>query len=151
MNQTKKLLLTTVTAALIASTFAGCSSNSLNTNYGFSSSSKAEVVKTFQTGIVTNVQKVIINDNKIATLSGIGLGAVAGGLAKGDAKSAVAGAVIGGIMGAFIGKEVEAYETTISSQEKHVTYLKTKLPINTNVEFVMRGSEISNVNVVDKY
>ena len=152
----KKIVLSGIVASVLVVGFSGCTgNNSLNMNNTFSKDAKTEVVKTFQTGKVTNTSKVLINDRKIATLAGAGIGGVAGVATRSGTQNSLnragASALIGAGIGFLMGKEVVAFQTTILSKDKaHITYLKNELPYNTKVEFVTRGSEISNVNVIKK-
>ena len=147
----KKIFMHSLLVLALSIGFLGCSTKGMQTDDSFDG--KTEVIKAFQTGTVIKVQKVLINDRKTATLTGAGIGAMGGLITKVNnesAKSIAIGAAIGGIVGAIIGNEIEAYQTTILSNDySYVVYLKYKLSIDSKVEFVLRDdNKISHVNLL---
>lgn len=145
-----KLIAGTALGATLIFGLSGCTGNSLNLNSQFGG--ETEVIKVFKKGYIVKVQKVLVNDRKLATLTGAGIGGATGLLAKGSkAKGAVIGAVAGAVIGAIVGTEVEAWQTIIEDESgnKHTTYLKHNLQNGAKVEFVLRKKDqISNVNVI---
>ena len=147
----KKVLISlSVATALFLS---GCASNgmALNTAGG------NRVDRAFIEGTITKQQKVIIDDRETATLTGAGVGAVAGvGVgalsngSKGAMTGGILGAVAGGITGALVGKEIEAYQTTITADngQTYQGYLQQRLNEGSCVEFTTVENKLKNVNVV---
>ena len=147
-----KKIINSFLAFALTTSFIGCSTKGMQTDSSFDG--KTEVIKAFQTGRVIKVQKVLINDRKTAALTGATAGAMGGVVTRVNnesAKSAAIGAVIGGVIGAVVGNEVEAYQTTILSNDySYIVYLKYKLPIDSKVEFILRDeNKISHVNLLD--
>lgn len=147
----KNFLLSLVAVSAIM--FSGCAQNS-----GLQSSSMggAQVNSYFEEGFVVESKKVMLDQSTKNTTTGVVGGAVVGGLlgnamkgnSKGTLIGAVGGAALGGIAGSTMGSEEESYETTINSHGRiFVTYLEKRLREGTRVEFLLRGNEISNVNV----
>jgi len=138
--------------SVIGVLFSGCAKDgmAINTMGGNT------VDRYFLNGHVVKQQKVIIDDREMAALTGAGVGAVGGAgvgaMAKGGkgaTTGGLLGAVAGGIAGAVIGKEVEAYETTIESDGKiYKGYLKEEVATNSVVEFTVVDGKLKNVNVV---
>ncbi len=138
--------------AATAVMFSGCAQNGLQS----SSMGGTQVNSYFEQGVVVNVNKVMLNQsNKNTTtgvLGGAAVGALLGNAVKGSTKGtligAVGGAALGGVAGATMGSEEESYETTINSNGRmFVVYLEKRLREGARVEFLLRGNEISNVNV----
>lgn len=139
----------TILIALIGALFflGGCADDgqALNTPDG------NKVSRYFQEGVVLSQRKVIVDDSLTASLGGVGVGAL-GGVAVGrDVKGAAIGALVGGIAGAIMGKEVEAYETIISSDGRQYTgYLKDRLNPGSLIEFTLKDDKLKNVNVLSR-
>ncbi|MEA1891318.1 MAG: hypothetical protein U9N33_01240 [Campylobacterota bacterium] len=144
----KKIVISIATASILSLSFTGCANNSLSVS---SITSNSQEQQEFKTGIITKTVKVLINDRKMAALTGASVGGLGGAAIrnkKGNTvEGAAVGAVIGGFIGAIVGKEVEAFKTTIDS--KYTAYLQKQLPDGTKVEFVTKGTEVSNVNALD--
>ena len=145
----KKTLISIATASVLLVGFTGCANNSLNVS-SMTSSASQEDIKEFKTGVVSSAKKVLINDRKMAALTGAGIGGAGGAIAQGNVKGGLIGAGIGALAGALIGNEVEAWKTIIKSEgNENIAYLKDQLPDGTSVEFITREEgEISNVNIV---
>ncbi len=128
--------------AILSLFLIGCANN------GLELSPHAAKIKTFKQSEVVKVQKVLINEHKIAVLTGAGIGALSGAVVNNHnrTKGAVLGAIVGGLAGAIVGKEVEAYKTTLKNNKW--AFLKTKLPIHSKVEYVEENGKITHVNVV---
>lgn len=134
-------LLTLILTVFIS----GCAKDGLAIN----TLSGNTVAREFKQGVVTSQKKVIINDREMAILSGAGLGALGGQVARGDTKGTLIGAGLGVLAGAVLGKEVEAYETTIESGNIiYEGYLQHKLDNGTKVEFTVVEGKLKNVKVL---
>lgn len=138
--------------------FSGCgASNGL----GVGGLGGTEVKKVFQTGTIIDSQKVLISKDMMATVTGAGVGAVAGALlgSRSSSGNAVKGGLIGagvGAVGGYVGgmmmdnNEKEAYQITIQAKngQKHTAYLENEIPINTQLEYVVReDGKITNIDV----
>lgn len=150
-----------IACGLIGATllFSGCgASNGL----GVGGLGGTEVKKVFQTGTIIDSQKVLISKDMMATVTGAGIGAAAGAVLGGrsSSKNAVKGTLIGagiGAIGGYVGgmmidnNEKEAYQITIESNkngQKHTAYLENELPINSQLEYVVReDGKITNIDV----
>ncbi len=147
----KKILLSCV--AVSAMLLSGCAQHS---GMQTSTMGGAQVNSYFEQGVVVDCKKVMLDQSTKNTTTGVvggaAVGALLGNAAKGNTKGtligAVGGAALGGIAGATMGSEEESYETTINSQGRmFVVYLDHRLREGTRVEFLLRGNEVSNVNV----
>lgn len=152
----KKIIL--ATAFLGAILFTGCGTNGINLSQGQIENAE------FSEGKVVDTKKVLVAKGMMNTLTGVGLGAGAGAIlgAKESGKNALKGGLIGAVVGAGVGyatgaltnnNEVEAYRTSIVDSRTGSVYslhLEDRLREGTIVEYVKRGNEITNVNVVRK-
>lgn len=153
----KKIL---VVSGLVASLLlSGCgASNGLGVG-GFG---QTEVKKVFETGTVESSQKVLISKDMMATLTGAGVGALAGVAigSRNGSGDAVKGGLIGagvGAIGGYVGgmmmnnNEQEAYEVELKSTKSGQVvkaYLEKDLPLNSLVEYVVReDGKITNIDV----
>lgn len=149
----KKLIVSGLLASFLLS---GCgASNGLGLG-------KQEVKHYFQKGEITRIEKVTVDKSMMASVTGAGVGTVAGALigAKESGENAIKGGLIGagvGALGGFVtgyminGNEVEAYEVDIVNAKTgkiHEAYLEEYLDIGTNVEFVDREDVVTNINVI---
>lgn len=147
----KSIILSGLLATLF---FTGCgASNGLGMG-------KQEVKHYFQQGEIVKIAKVTVSKSMLATVSGAGAGAVAGGVigAKNDntLKGAGLGAIVGAGLGfvtgyALNGNEKEAYEVdvkNISTNKVQKAYLEEPLEVGTKVEYVDREDVITNINVL---
>jgi len=134
---------------------AGCASDGMALN----TMGNNRVDRSFIEGYVTKQQKVIIDERETAVLTGVGVGAVGGAVVggvanggKGAVTGGILGAVAGGITGAVMGKEIEAYQTTITADngQTYQGYLQQRLNIDTRVEFTVVDGKLKNVNVIPK-
>jgi len=140
-----KLMISIATVSVLSLSFNGCANNNLSVP-----APKVENEKEFKKGVVTSTTKVLINDRKMAALTGAGIGVISGSVVKNKdntIEGAIVGGLVGGLIGVVVGKEVEAYKTTIDN--KFIAYLKKQLPNSTKVEYIKVGSEINNVNVLE--
>ena len=147
----KKLIYSGIAAIVL---FTGCASNGMAVN----TMGGNRVDRAFVEGRITKQQKVIIADTEVAALTGAGVGAaggaVVGGIANGGKGAMVGGllgALGGGVAGAFVGKEIEAYSTTIKGDDKQVYngYVTQKLNDGQCVEFTIVDEKLKNVNVIN--
>lgn len=139
--------------AVVGVLFSGCAQNGMAVN----TMGNNHVDRVFIEGSVTKQQKVIIADTEVAALTGVGVGAV-GGMAvgamangkKGAVTGGLLGAVAGGVTGALVGKEIEAYQTTIKGDDgaNYQGYLQQKVNDGARVEFTMVDGKLKNVNVL---
>jgi len=116
--------------------------------------SKPTVKMYYEQGRVISSTKVVLDSTtEGATTGAIGgavVGALAGHAIKGNKTfiGATTGALIGGIAGGAMNDEKVSYETVIKHNNmEYVTYLDYELRPGTNVEFLLRDGEISNINV----
>ena len=147
----RKILLA---VAMAATFFSGCAKDGMAVN----TMGGNNVDRVFIEGKVQKQTKVIIDDKEVAILTGVaagaGVGAAGGAIAGGNSSSTVKGGliggVIGGVAGGLIGKEVEAYQTTISGDDGNTYqgYLTDRLNPGTRVEFTIKDNKLKNVNVL---
>ncbi len=149
----KSIILSSLLATLV---FTGCgATNGLGMG-------KQEVKHYFQQGEITNIAKVTVNKSMLATLSGAGVGGVAGGVIGAKNDNTLKGAGIGAVVGAGVGylaglglngNEKEAYEVDIrnlNTKKVQKAYLEESLEIGTKVEYVDREDVVTNINVLKK-
>lgn len=149
----KKIALSLVLGASLF--FTGCGTNGINMSAG-----QVETAE-FSQGKVVDVKKVLVSKGMMQTLTGAGIGAAGGALlgSKNSGKDALKGGIIGAGIGAAVGyvagavannNEVEAYKTSVVDAGTGTVYtlhLEQKLREGTIVEYVKRGTEVTNVNV----
>lgn len=124
----KKIMLSISAVAVLSLSFSGCgASNGLGLG-------SASVKKVFETGTIESSQKVLVSKDMMATVTGAGIGAVAG--------------YVGGYL--MDGNEKPAFQIEILSKkgQTYTAYLENELPLNSEIEFVVRdGKEITNIDV----
>ena len=139
----KKILISIAIVSSAFISFSGCASNGMAVN----TLDGNKVSRVFHQAYVVSQQKVIVDNSKVAVLTGIGVGAVGGALVQShNAKGALIGAAIGGIIGALSDNEIEAYKTTLDNGL--VCYVRQRLARGTELEYTIVDNKLKNVHVL---
>ncbi len=151
----RKIILSISAVAVLSLSFSGCANNGLGIG-------SATVKQVFESGTIESSQKVLVSKDMMASVTGAGIGAVAGAVigAKESGGDAVKGGLVGAGIGAvagFVGgylldnNEKEAFEISIKNEktnEIRKAYLEQELPLNSLLEYIVReDGTVTNIDV----
>jgi len=139
----KNFLITSIlTLSVVATT--GCAPR----GYAQSNVNQSMVV---ETGIITAIKQVEINNNGVGNGLGVALGTVAGGIVgnkvgggSGKAIAAAAGAIAGGVLGGMAGDTMDArYGVEVVVKLDNGQTVATVLPANGSLSSLGRGQAVN--------
>ena len=151
----KKILITSALSFTLLIT-AGCAPR----GYAQYDVNQAMVV---ESGVITSIKQVEINNDGVGNGLGVALGTVAGGVVgnkvgggTGNAIATAAGAIAGGVLGGFMGNTIDArYAVEVVVKQDNGQTVATVLPVNGSlsplgkgqaVNVIYSGGKITNVS-----